>query len=139
MSSNKLGKKQDADFRGFTRINSTPQEEMSNLFQDIDLVATCEYMLANAAYRHLPEILKRDWGIVVKGRLTRQYVKDNTGKEVEVNIIGKGMKDDEELMVIGESKAQLSKNNVDDFMRIGLTQVQNNFTAEGAESAEFSE
>ena len=92
------------------------------------LAMTVGYTLENRAYRAIPALLKRDYGIIVEDRLIRRYVKDAQGKEVEVNIIGQGRsKDGQTLTIIGESKSQLSQNNIDRFLRRRVERLQGAF------------
>jgi hypothetical protein len=81
------------------------------------LATTVGYSLENKAYKVLPQLLQRDFGLIVQGRLKRGYLKDNQGKEVEVNIIGQALQDGKTVTIIGESKSQLSKQKVDEFIR----------------------
>ena len=46
--------------------------------------------LEDRAFKYLPKLLKRDNGIEVEGRLLRRFVKDAKGRDIEVNIFGKG-------------------------------------------------
>lgn len=75
------------------------------------------YTLENESYRALPRLLRRDHGIILKDRLKRGYLTDADGREVEVNIYGEGELDGKKVMVIGECKSQLSKNDIDRFIR----------------------
>ena len=81
------------------------------------LATTIGYSLENKAYKVLPQLLQRDFGLIVQGRLKRGYLKDNQGKELEVNIIGQALQDGKTVTIIGESKSQLSKQKVDEFIR----------------------
>lgn len=80
------------------------------------LSATVGYRLEDEAYRALPNLLKNDYGIVIKGRLRRGYLKDNKGRDVETNIFGEGERDGGSITIIGEGKSQLSKNDIDRFI-----------------------
>ncbi|RMF39004.1 MAG: chordopoxvirus fusion protein [Chloroflexi bacterium] len=82
------------------------------------------YGLENQAYRALPRLLARDFGIEVQGRLLRRYVKDREGRDIEVNIIGEAIRDGERIVIVGEGKSQLSKNGVDDFVRKKLKRLE---------------
>jgi hypothetical protein len=42
------------------------------------------------AYKGLPPLLKRDFGLIVQSQLKRTYLTDNQGKELEVNLSGAG-------------------------------------------------
>jgi hypothetical protein len=85
---------------------------------------TVGYTLENESYKALPELLKRDFGIVVKDKLKRKYITDNEGYSIEVNIIGEASKDGSSIVVVGEVKSQLSKNDVDDFIRKKLKRME---------------
>jgi len=78
---------------------------------------TIGYTLENEAFKNLPTLLKGEFGIEVEGRLKREFLKDIKGREIEVNILGKARKDGQELVIIGESKSQLSRKDVDSFLR----------------------
>ncbi|MCP5104216.1 MAG: chordopoxvirus fusion protein [bacterium] len=86
------------------------------------------YTLENEAYKKLPELLKKDFGIAAKERLIRRYVQDIKGNDIEVNIFGHGERDVagevKKVTIIGESKAQLSKNDVDNFLRKKIKRVE---------------
>lgn len=79
---------------------------------------TVGYHLEDRAYRTLPVLLKRDLGIEVEGRLVRRFFIYGKGKEDEVNIYGRGFKDGKEVTIIGESKSQLSKDDIDNLLKI---------------------
>jgi hypothetical protein len=80
------------------------------------LSLTAGYRLEDEAYKALPALLKKDYGIVIKGKLKRGYVKDNKGMDIEVNIIGECERDGKRQTIIGEGKSQLSKNDIDRFI-----------------------
>ena len=65
----------------------------------------------------MPALLKRDFDLKVEGRLKRDFVEDIKGRLIQVNVIGKAMKDGEKILIIGESKAQLSRSHVDRFIK----------------------
>jgi len=88
---------------------------------------TVGYTLENEAYRALPGLLKRDHGIKIEGRLKRGYLKDREGRYIEVNIIGDGRLNGKKIKIIGEGKAQLSKNEVNDFIRKKLKRLEGVF------------
>ncbi|KUK40443.1 MAG: hypothetical protein XD69_1509, partial [Clostridia bacterium 62_21] len=48
------------------------------------LATTVGYRLEDAALKALPALLQRDHGLTVKGRLTRKFVRDNRGEDIEV-------------------------------------------------------
>ncbi|MEZ0343290.1 MAG: chordopoxvirus fusion protein [Caldimicrobium sp.] len=77
---------------------------------------TVGYFLEDRAYKGLPELLKRDYGIEIIEPLKRDKFKLN-GKRIEVNIIGKGIKEGKEIWIIGEAKTQLKKKDVEAFLK----------------------
>lgn len=89
-----------------------------------DISVTFEYTLANKSYRALPSLLARDFGIEIEGDLRRQFVADNAGEYIEVNIFGQARRNGDIITIVGESKAQLSKNDVDAFVRRKLQRLQ---------------
>lgn len=88
------------------------------------LSMTVGYRLEDLAYRALPDLLARDYGITLQERLTRGYVVDDRGRVMEVNILGKAQRNGQAVTIVGESKAQLSKNDVDQFIRRRLERLR---------------
>ncbi|MCI0470741.1 MAG: chordopoxvirus fusion protein [Candidatus Aminicenantes bacterium] len=86
------------------------------------------YTLENEAYKKLPGLLEKDFGITAEERLIRRYVNDIDGNDIEVNIFGNGERnvngEVERVTIIGESKAQLSKNDVDNFLRRKIKRLE---------------
>ena len=80
------------------------------------LAATVGDTLENEAYRHLPDLLRRDYGIEVEEPLYRNDLTDDKGRDVEVNILGRARRGEEKLLIVGESKAQPSKRDIDNFL-----------------------
>jgi len=87
------------------------------------LATTVGYRLEDEAYKSLPALLFRDFNIQVSSRLKRGYLTDIEGNSIEVNIIGKAKQDDENILIIGEAKSQLSKKFVDEFLRKKLNRL----------------
>ena len=85
------------------------------------------YRLEDEAYRALPKLLKKDFGLVVRGRLKRQFIEDHEGKEIEVNIVGDAGKNGGRVTIIGESKSQLSKKGINEFTRKKLRRLEGVF------------
>ncbi len=81
------------------------------------LTTTVGYTLENEAYRALPPLLERDHGLVLTEPLRRGWLTDARGRDLEVNILGRGTRAGEPVWVIGESKSQLSANEVDRFLQ----------------------
>ena len=91
------------------------------------LSMTVGYTLENAAYRALPALLKADYGIEVQGQLIRTYLTDNRGRSLEVNIYGKGRENGREVVILGESKSQLSANHIERFINRRLKPLRPRF------------
>jgi len=88
------------------------------------LATTVGYRLEDLAYKGLPPLLERDFGLIVQGRLKRTYLTDNQGKELEVNITGRGLLDGKTVTIIGDSKSQLYKNHIDSLVRKRLQRFE---------------
>ena len=87
------------------------------------LAATVGYTLENEAYRYLPALLERDYGIVLEEPLRRDYLTDRKGQEIEVNILARARRDGLPVLIVGESKVQLSRNDVDRFLKRRLAEI----------------
>jgi len=94
------------------------------------LSITVGYVLENEAMKALPALLEQEFGLKLEGRLVRKFVRDKKGKPIEVNIIGKAVKNGHRVIVIGEAKAQLSKNKVSEFLRKTLKRLEGVFKEE---------
>ena len=81
------------------------------------LTHTVGYILEDRAYRGLPQLLERDFGLHLLAPLRREYVELSPGRYEEVNILGRARKDGRELLVMGECKSQLKKADIDRFLR----------------------
>ena len=81
------------------------------------LAMTVGYTLENSAYVYLPALLAADYGVSCEEPLYRDYLADNKGADVEVNILGRAKKDAQDLLIVGASKAQLSKKDVQAFIK----------------------
>ena len=85
---------------------------------------TVGYTLENAAYRALPALLKADYGIEIQDRLIRTYLTDDKNRSLEVNIFGKGLKNGREVVILGESKSQLSERHINRFISTRLRHLK---------------
>jgi uncharacterized phage infection (PIP) family protein YhgE len=81
------------------------------------LAHTVGYQLEDEAIKALPELLKRDAGVEVVGRLKRDYIEIAPGKYIEVNIWGTGRINGEEYVIVGEARSQLKRGDVDEFIK----------------------
>ncbi len=76
---------------------------------------TVGYRLEDEAIWALPDLLKKDFGIEVVGRLSRGFIETAPGRYMEVNIWGEARKDGRNLVIFGEARSQLKKRDVTDF------------------------
>ena len=77
---------------------------------------TVGYILEDRAYKGLPELIKRDFGIIITEPFKRKFIPFGN-KYIEINIIGKGKKGEKEYIILGECKTQLKKRDVDKFLK----------------------
>ncbi|NIR51603.1 chordopoxvirus fusion protein [candidate division KSB1 bacterium] len=81
------------------------------------LTTAVGYTLENEAFKALPALLKKDYGLLLQERLKHRYVKDRKGEYIEINIIGSASQNGRTVTIVGESKSQLSKKGIDAFLR----------------------
>ena len=74
------------------------------------------YTLEDRAIKGLPEILKDRYNITITEPLRRDHIEVGRNKYVEINLIGRGKRDGEELTILGECKVQLRKRDIERFM-----------------------
>jgi len=79
---------------------------------------TIGYELEDKSYSLFPQVLKEDFNIHIKGDIERKFIMYPSGKDDEINIYGKGTLAGEEVYIIGESKAQIGKSDVKDFIKL---------------------
>ncbi len=91
------------------------------------LAMTVGYRLEDEAFKALPHLLKEDYGIEVRERLKRQYVADKDGRLLEVNIFGHATKEGKPIVIIGESKSQLSTKDINRFIQGRLKRFEGVF------------
>jgi len=94
------------------------------------LSITVGYILENEAMKVLPTLLLKEFGLKVEDRLVRKFIKDKKGRSIEINIIGKAVRDGKEVVIIGEAKTQLSKNKVLEFLRKKIRPLEGVFKEE---------
>ena len=102
------------------RLDTLVKEHGKTRTQLGGLAMTVGYTLENAAYRALPALLKADYGIEIQDRLIRTYLTDDKKRSLEVNIFGKGLKNGREVVILGESKSQLSAKHINRFISTRL-------------------
>jgi uncharacterized coiled-coil DUF342 family protein len=114
-----------ASVERLARTAERHERRLENLERQMGgLSATVGYTLENTAYKALPVLLARDYGIQVQGKLTRDYVVAPDGSAYEVNILGTGVQNGRTVTIVGESKVQLSVQEVDRFLRRKLKPLQ---------------
>ncbi len=135
-------KETQLEFKKLMEAHNETQIELNKLFVkvvDVDAGLTetrCEvgglstnlgYILENEAYKVLPKLLLRDFGVKVKGRLLRKYITTDRNESFEVNIFGEAVKSGKKIIVLGESKSKLSKNDIDKFLRKQFNKLSDMF------------
>jgi len=94
------------------------------------LSTTVGFVLEDRAYKSLPALLKRDFGLEVRGDLVRKYVLDKKAEQIEVNIIGEATRNGDRFVIVGESKAQFSRNKIEEFLHKKLKRLEGVFPSE---------
>ena len=128
-------KQTDERFRELAETVRLTQEALRDLALTVKelqkqvggLSQTVGYVLENEAMKALPELLFREYGLRVEGRLKRRHVQDSTGRYIEVNIFGTATRNGEQVTLVGESKSQLSKNDIDRFLRRTVEALRANY------------
>ncbi|GAB4375763.1 MAG: hypothetical protein Kow0042_21430 [Calditrichia bacterium] len=80
--------------------------------------------LENEAYKALPKLLEQDYGIIIAEALDRDFVEDNKGREIEVNILGKERQNGKEILIVGEFQSRVSINDINTFLRKKLKRLE---------------
>ena len=92
-------------------------KEQKNMKKEIGgLSATIGYTLENRAIMKLPRLLESEHGIKVE-LMDRRFLEYPDGQEEEINIYGEGRVNGDRLYIIGESKSQLGRKDVDKFRK----------------------
>jgi len=78
---------------------------------------TIGYELEDSLYPLLPKVLKEDFGVEIEGELERTFIEYSDGED-EINIYGKGKLNGKGVYIIGESKAQIGKGDVEGFVKM---------------------
>ena len=68
-------------------------------------------MLEDRAFVGFPPLLERKYGLKVLASLKRDFVEISPGRYLEVNILGKADQDGKKVLIVGECKTQLKKQN----------------------------
>ncbi len=104
-------KRTEEELRELIGEHRKTREQLGNLSH------TVGYVLEDRAYKGLPELLKRDFGIEIIESLRRDFIEIGRDKYEEINIIGRARKDGKDIWIIGECKSQLKKIDVDEFLK----------------------
>ena len=92
------------------------------------LTHTVGYILEDRAFVSLPELLRRDMGVEVD-ELKRDFVEVSPARYEEINILGRGRRNGNDVWIIGECKTQLTKKHVDHFLNM-LSRLEHIFPGE---------
>jgi len=112
--SDHLISKQNRIVEGLSSLNRT----LKNTQKEIGgLSNTIGYELEDSLYPLLPKVLKEDFGVEIEGDLERTFIQYDSGED-EVNIYGKGRLNGRRVHIIGESKAQIGKGDIEGFVKM---------------------
>ena len=81
------------------------------------LASSFGYFLENEAIKFLPSLLKKEKNINIEV-MDRRFIVCADGKDDEINIYGEGTENGKKVYVIGESKSQLGKKDIDRFQKL---------------------
>lgn len=104
-------KRTEEEIRRLVKGQREIREELGGLSH------TVGYRLEDESYKALPKLLKKEFGIEVRGRLKRDFIETGPERYIEVNIWGEGIKDGKEYIIIGEAKTQLKKGDIEQFLK----------------------
>jgi len=94
------------------------------------LSETVGISLEDRALQFLPELLSKGFDFTLTNCFMRKWVTDKKGEPLELDFIGEAAKNGDRFIVIGEAKAHLSKNKIDDFLRKKLKPLAGVYEAE---------
>jgi len=120
----RVGELAEAQKRTERELRLLTEEHRKTRQQLGGLSATVGYRLEDEAYKGLPPLLSRDFGLELDTPLRRRFIPDRDGALLEVNIIGAGRRDGRKVTVIGEAKIQLSKRLVNEFLKKRLSRFE---------------
>ncbi|MBW2069335.1 MAG: hypothetical protein JRI31_10770 [Deltaproteobacteria bacterium] len=116
-----------AQERAEKRLNHLIEEHAETRRRLGGFAMTVGYVLESEAFKALPDLLRRDYGVEIEGRLKRQFVADKKGSKLGVNIFGTSRVKNKVVTIVGESKVHLSKNDVNEFVRKRLKRFEGVF------------
>ncbi len=77
------------------------------------------YGLENQSYKSLPQLLLRDIGIELEGKLVRRYFPGKRdGQYIQANIYGWGRKNGDKILILGEAKTSISRREISRFQKL---------------------
>ncbi len=80
---------------------------------------TVGYGLENQSYKSLPQLLLRDIGIELEGKLVRRYFPGKRdGQYIQANIYGWGRKNGDKILILGEAKTSISRREISRFQKL---------------------
>ena len=115
----------ERQIRGLTAVQQHTQQEVKKLKEEYAalrrplrrLAVTVGDCLDDAVYEAVKAELESRYGVSIVEGLSRGYLADARDKAVEVGVFGRGKKNGQEIMIIGESKRRIaSKEEVDLFI-----------------------
>ena len=129
-------KELSANIKELAKAQKKTEEELKKLIGEHrktremvgGLAHTVGYILEDRAYKGLPELIKKDFGISIIEPFKRTFIQVAPKKYIELNIIGKGKRGEKEYVILGECKAQLKKRDVDKFLK--TVEKLNNYFSE---------
>lgn len=96
----------EEEIRELTLVVKNMQKQLNGITKELGgLSHSIGFQLEDRAYRSLPHLLKRDFGIEVKEKLIRKFIKDKKGEPMEINILGKGERDGKDYSGRRKSKS----------------------------------
>jgi hypothetical protein len=111
--------------RELTEAQKRTEVRLKRMQEDIGALRhTVGFTLEDRAYVALPRLLKRDHAVEVTGRLVRRHLPLKEGGYVELNIIGKGIRNGRGINIVGDAKTQLFRRDVRRFQQVILPMVQ---------------
>ncbi|MBC8182699.1 hypothetical protein H8E88_16485 [candidate division KSB1 bacterium] len=98
--------KTESQIQKLTKIVGKVQKDVGGIGN------TFGYVLEDRAIKTLPSLLKTDFNIEVKNMI-RDFIEYDEENSDEINILGYGIKENKNIMIVGEAKYQVSKKHID--------------------------
>lgn len=102
------------------------EESLNKLIKRVDnievqlggLSMAVGYGIEDKLYPHLKEFITKEYGVRVGKVMLRNNVVYSKGKFDEINLYAEGIKDQKDILVVGECKAQPAKKDIDRFINV---------------------